>query len=177
MNRLQMLQNNNKYRILKIFIFNPTTKFGLREISRLVNLGLPSVRRYILDLVSEGLIRKEDFKGNPFYIAEIDSEKFRNYSIISFQYELFESGVIEYIWNRVSPKSIIFYGSARKGESIEDSDIDLFVIGRKIDLDLKKYEDIIGKKIHLIIQESKDIKEELKNNLANGIVLKGYLKF
>jgi len=171
-----MLQNNNKYKILKVFFLSPITKFGLREISRAVKLGLPSVKKYLNELISENLIMKENYKGNPVYFAERDYEKFKIYKIISTQYELFNSGVIDYIWKKVSPEAIIFYGSYRKGESTEDSDIDLFAIGKKTEVNLDKYEHILGKKIHLIIEENHSISNELKNNLINGIVLKGYFK-
>jgi len=39
-----MFKNNNTYKILKIFLENPTTKFGLREISRMVSLAPASVK-------------------------------------------------------------------------------------------------------------------------------------
>ncbi|MEK6914729.1 MAG: nucleotidyltransferase domain-containing protein [Nanoarchaeota archaeon] len=170
-----MLQKNNKYKVLKIFFDNTTTIFGLREISRKASLALPSVKKYLDELASEGLIRKEVRKNTPQYIANRDSEKFKFYKILSIQYELFESGVIEYIWKQVSPEAIILYGSSRKGESIENSDIDLFVIGKKIEINLDKFEKILNKKIHLIINNFYDVPKELRKNLINGILLKGYI--
>ena len=171
-----MLQNNNAYKVLKVFFDSPTCKFGLREISRKVNISLPSIKRYLLDLEKDKLIRIINEKGNPVYNAEIDSEKFKFYKVLSIQYELFESGIINYIWNKVCPETIIFYGSYRKGESIDGSDIDLFAIGKKTKIDLDNYEKILGKKVHLIIENKDRIPKELKNNLINGIVLKGYFK-
>lgn len=171
-----MLQNNNYYKVLRVFLDSPTSRFGLREISRKIKLSFPSVKRYLLELEKENLIRIIKEKEVPAYLAEIDSQKFKFYKILSAQYELFQSGVIDYLWKKISPEAIIFYGSYRKGESIEGSDIDLFAMGKKTEVDLKKYEKILGRKIHLIIEENHKIPNELKNNLANGIVLKGYFK-
>ncbi len=171
-----MLQKNNTYKVLKVFLDSPTSEFGLREISRKIGLALPSVKNYLLDLRNEGLVKVVQKRGNPTYVAERDSRKFRFYELLSMQYELFESGVIDFIWNELAPEAIIFYGSHAKGEAIENSDIDLFAIGKKSKIDLRKYEKILGKGIHLMNDELKKIPKELKNSLVNGIVMRGYFK-
>lgn len=171
-----MLQKNSRYRVLKVFLDSPTSKLGLREISRKINLAFPSVKKYLLELERRGLIRIKEERGNPVYIAEIDSERFRFYKGLFMQYELFESGVIDYLWKVLCPESIIFYGSYVRGEATENSDIDLFAVGKKVNINLEKYEKILGKKIHLIIDRIDNVSKELKNNLSNGIVMRGYFK-
>jgi len=171
-----MLQNNNRYKVVKVFLDSPAYKFGLREISRKINLALPSVKKYLIELEKQKLIRKEEEKGNPVYLAERDSEKFKFYKKLSIQYELFESGIVDYLWKKLSPEAIIFYGSYSKGEATENSDIDLFAIGKKEKMNLENFERMLSKRIHLIIDKLEKIPKELKNNLANGIVLKGYFK-
>lgn len=155
----------------------PTREFGLREISREIGLALPSVKKYLLELEEEGVVEVRESKGSPVYVAKIDSGKFGFYEGFFMQYELFESGVVDYIWKKVCPEAIISYGSFVKGEALEDSDVDLFAVGKwEGNLDLKKYEKIIGKSIHLMVDEISNIPKELKNNLANGIVMRGYFK-
>ena len=171
-----MLQNNNKYEVLKVFLKSPTREFGLREVSRKVGVALPSIKKYLLELEKEGIVEIREVRGYPVYVANIDSEKFRNYQNLSTQYELIESGVIDYIWKKLCPEAIIFYGSHSKGEAMDDSDIDLFVIGSKSGIKLSKYEKLVGREIHLMSDKLENIPKELKNNLINGIVMKGYLK-
>jgi predicted nucleotidyltransferase len=171
-----MLQKNNEFKVLKVFFDMPNYKFGLREISRKINLALPSVKNYLLILEKEGLIRVGEEKGNPVYFAEMDSLKFRFYKSLFIQDELFESGAIDFIWKNLFPEAIILYGSYAKGEAIENSDVDLFAVGKKSEISLEKYEKILEKKIHLIVDELNNIPKELKNNLANGIVMRGYFK-
>ena len=92
-------------------------------------------------------------------------------------FELYNSGLTNYLWDKLSPRAIILYGSSAKGESLEESDIDLFIIGKERKINLEKFEKELGKKIHLIFEDNpKKIPDELKNNLINGIILKGYLK-
>lgn len=96
---------------------------------------------------------------------------------ISIIYELNESGLVDFLWDKLAPDAIILYGSHAKGEAIEESDIDMFIIGKEKKVDLKEFERKLGKKLHLMFQSDiKKISKELKNNLINGIILKGYLK-
>ena len=82
-----------------------------------------------------------------------------------------------FLWDELSPKAIILYGSFAKGESLEESDIDLFVIGKERKIKLEEFEKKLGRKIHLMFDDNpKNIPNELKNNLINGVVLKGYFK-
>ncbi|HJZ19281.1 MAG TPA: nucleotidyltransferase domain-containing protein [Candidatus Nanoarchaeia archaeon] len=172
-----MLQKNNRYKLLKIFLFNPTEEFRLRELSRLSKISPPSVMAYLKEFEREELIKSFKKRGVPFYKSEIDSEKFREYKKISILFELNDSGLTNFLWDELSPKAIILYGSFAKGESLEESDIDLFVIGKERKIKLEEFEKKLGRKIHLMFDDNpKNIPNELKNNLVNGIVLKGYLK-
>lgn len=172
-----MLVNYNKYKLLKVFFLNPTDSMRLREISRMANLSPPSVMQYLKDFEKQGLVKKYIKRNIPFYQAERDSEDFKAYSRIGMLFELQDSGLIGHLWEKLAPEAIILFGSCAKGESTEESDIDIFIIGKERKLDLKSYEKKIGRNIHLLFEENpKDISKELINNLINGIVLKGYLK-
>ena len=172
-----MLENYNKYKILKVFLFNPAEEFRLRELSRLSKISPPSVISYLKEFEKEGLIRAFRKREIPFYKGEIDNENFREYKKLSILFEINNSGLIDFLWNKTAPKAIILYGSYAKGESLEESDIDIFIIGDEKKINLEKFEEKIGKKIHIIFEKNpKKILKELKNNLVNGIILKGYLK-
>lgn len=172
-----MLEKYNRYKLLKIFLFNPAEEFRLRELSRMSKISPPSVVSYLKEFKKEELIKSIIKRGIPFYKGEIDNEKFREYKKISALFEINSSGLTDFLWENVAPRAIILYGSHAKGESLEESDIDLFIIGDEKKINLEKFEKKIGKKIHLMFEKDpKNIPKELKNNLVNGIVLKGYLK-
>lgn len=171
-----MLSDYNKYKVLKVFLYNPTESFRLRELSRKVNLAPLSVGNYIRELEKEGLIKvhiKDEIK---FYTGQRDSLKFSRYQKLSIQYELYECGVIDKIWDELHPQAIILYGSYAKGEAIETSDIDIFIISKEKNINLSEFERKIGKGIHLMFKIDNKISVELKNNLANGITMKGYFR-
>ncbi|MBS3073498.1 nucleotidyltransferase domain-containing protein [Candidatus Pacearchaeota archaeon] len=150
-----MLNKYNRYNLLKLFLDSPTEK----------------------DFEREGLIKKQIKRKIPFYTAIRDNPNFILYKKLSILFELNDIGLIDYLWDKLSPESIVLYGSFVKGESIEDSDIDLFILGKERKVDITKFEDKLDKKIHLFFKESlKEIPNELKNNILNGVILKGYLQ-
>ncbi len=172
-----MLEKYNRYKLLKVFLYSPTDSFRLREISRLTKISPPSVMVYLKEFEKEGLIKKQIKRNVPFYMAIRENSNFILYKKMSIFYELNRSGLIDYLWDKLSPKAIILYGSFSKGESTENSDIDIFILGKNKELELSEFEKKIEKKIHLISKESlKEVPAELKNNLLNGIILRGYIK-
>lgn len=171
-----MLKDYNKYKVLKLFLYNPTSSFRLRELSRKVGLAPLSISNYLKEFEKEGLIKiniKENIKS---YIAQRENITFSRYQKLSVQYELYDSGIIDKIWNETNPEAVILYGSYAKGEAIETSDIDLFIIGQEKKINLSEYIKKMSKEIHLIFQPKDKISNELKNNLINGIIMKGYFK-
>ena len=81
------------------------------------------------------------------------------------------------IENKTNPDVIVLYGSASKGEDVEDSDLDLFIIAKEKPINLERFEKELNRKIHIIFENSlKRVSKEFLNNLINGIVLYGYLK-
>ena len=172
-----MLENYNRYKLLRVFMDSPLESFRLRELSRMSRISPPSTMIYLKDFEREELIEKYEKRGIPFYKANVDSEKFRTYKKISILFELGDSGLVDFLWDRLAPEAIILYGSYAKGESVDSSDIDLFIIAKEKRIDLGEFERKLGKNIHLMFNKNPEkIPKELKNNLINGIVLKGYLK-
>jgi predicted nucleotidyltransferase len=171
-----MLDNYNTYKLLKVFLDNPTESFRLRELGRLSKISPASVIKYLFDFEKKNLIEKYEKRGIFFYRALRENSNFVLYKKISILYELNNSGLVDYLWEKLSPEAIILYGSYSRGESIENSDIDIFVVGKICEGDISKFEKILNKKIHLMCEINKKIPNELKNNLINGILLKGYFK-
>lgn len=171
-----MLEKYNKYALLKIFLYSPTEVFRLRELSRLSAISPPSVLNYLRAFEKEKLITSYTKEKVPFYRADLHNETFSFYQKLSILYELHHSGLISFLWEKVAPEAIILYGSFAKGEATEHSDIDLFVIGKKKETNLSPFEEKLGRYIHLMFDDVKNIPKELKNNLINGIVLRGYFK-
>jgi len=171
-----MIQNYIKYKILRIFFDYPTRKFQLREISRIIPLGLPSVINHVKDLEKQCFVKKIDGGIYDSYTSdktEIFKIYKRNDILIRFQ----ESGLIDFLVDSFIPDAIVLFGSASRGEDIEESDVDLFLVAKEKRMDLKAFEKKLNRKISLHFEDKiQNMPKELLNNVVNGIVIYGYLR-
>lgn len=172
-----MLQKNNKYRILKVFFEQPTAELQLRQICRLAKLSPPSTKKYLQELEAEGLVAKSKRNVYPVYRAVRDSQLFKSLKKWALAIELSTSGAVDYLAEKCAPDAIIVFGSAARGEDIEQSDIDIAILAEETVLDLKRYEKRLGRKIApFFAQKFSELSKELKNNILNGIILYGYVR-
>jgi predicted nucleotidyltransferase len=177
-----MLQKDNRNKVLSVFFEDPLPEgigFQLREISRNVKIAPPSVKNYLLELEKENLIIKSKHRiyGYPVYLASRDNENFKFLKRIDNITKIKESNLLEHIYEKCMPNVIILFGSCANGEDLKNSDIDLFIQAKEEKLDLSKYEKVLNKRINLFFNNDfNKLSKELKNNILNGIILKGYLK-
>jgi len=172
-----MLSDYNAWKVLTAFFNNPLKEFGLRELSRKVKLAPKSVKNYLKEFIKKKIIIESVRNKSPIYKANRENEKFIFYKKICNQEILKESEVIKYIYDSCLPDMIILFGSFSKGEDIKNSDVDLYVQSKEKKLTLEKYEKMIGRKINIFFSpDLNKLSNELKNNIINGIIIKGYLK-
>ena len=172
-----MFDEWSKYRVLQVFFHQPTTKHQLREISRKTDLGPPSVKKYLEELMKEGFVEKVEEGVYPGYQATMN-EKFKSYKRTDTVRKIKDSGLLDYLENKLHPSAVVLYGSAAYGEDTEESDLDILTIAGKKKLNLERYEKDFKRNINIKFMEEEDItsNREFTNSLANGIVLKGFLK-
>ncbi len=176
-----MLQKSSIWNTLSVFFRFPVRQHYLIEISRIVKIAHTSIKSNLDELVKLGLVKvtieKRQKRKYPLYSANLDSNLFKQYKRTYNQLSLYESGLITYLDEKLTPKSIVLFGSFQKGDDTEDSDVDLFVECDKEDIDVKKFESKLARKIQLHFNASfTKLPKELKNNIINGIVVHGYLE-
>lgn len=97
---------------------------------------------------------------------------------------VYQSGLVEFLNDYFkNPRAIILFGSFRKGEDISTSDIDIAIetdenkeheaMGLR---ELNEFEKSIGRKIQIHLFNRNKIDTNVFNNIANGIVLLGFLE-
>jgi predicted nucleotidyltransferase len=175
-----MLQKSSIEKTAEIFFISPSKSHYLADISRSIKLAHTSVKKNLNCLVKSGLIIESiEKKGNrkfPLYKAA-DSKLFRQNKLIYNLSSLPESGLIDFIEEKLMPKAIVLFGSYRRGEDREDSDIDIFIECKEEKLNLNKFEKKLNRKIQLHFKENFALyPKELKNNIINGIVMRGFLE-
>ena len=175
-----MLEKSNDWKLLGLFFKKPLYSFHLREICRLLGWSPTKVRMHIADIKKKNLVVGYKEKNLSLFKSNRESEEFKTYKKIYNLLYAFEVGKI--IEKNVEDfDAIVFFGSASKGEDIENSDFDFCAVGAKEEeIEFKKIENEFNRKISLLfiedLENTKRKNKELLNNLVNGFVIRGYLK-
>lgn len=175
-----MLQKSSMFKTEEIFFIEPSKKHYVADISRTTKIAHTSIKKNIQKLQKENLIKEiKEIRGSrtfPHFLANINN-KFIEQKMIYNISSLLKSNLITFLEEKLMPKSIVIFGSYRRGEDREGSDIDIFVETKNEQIDLKKFEKRLKRKIQLHFKENfNDYSKELKNNIINGVVLFGFLE-
>ncbi len=107
----------------------------------------------------------------------MENEDYKHFKKIDLIHRVKETGLLENLKSEYQPDCIVVFGSAVRGEDTEDSDIDLFLQAKAKEINLNEFEENLSRSIQLHISKSvEEYSEELRNNIANGTVLHGYLE-
>ena len=167
--------NTSIERVVEVFMKKPTKGLQIREVIRETKLGNPTVMRVLDKLTKKNMIKKIPGRIYPYYEGNMENFAFKKLKIMNITIAL--EPLITEINEILHPNCIVLFGSAAKGEDTEQSDVDLFVQAKRKDVDTIKIEKHLERKISLIFESDiKKVNKELRNNLANGIVLSGYLE-
>lgn len=179
-----MLQKNNTGILMKIFFENPTKGFQLRELSRISKISTTGVKSALLELLDENIIVAVKEKRYEYYEANRDDSDYKIAKKFFNVKTLYETGLIDYLEKGLNhPEAIFLFGSSARGEDVERSDIDIFILASiKKELDLSLFHKQLKREIKLMIMNKDEFKRakekspELINNVINGISLSGFLE-
>ncbi len=172
-----MFEKKNNERIKGIFFGNPTRVYSLREIARKLKISPSNVHLIIQGLAKEGLIYRKK-KGNLSELQAKREEIFVWQKKVYNLSQIYSSGLKTFLEEAYAhPETIVLFGSYSRGEDTETSDIDLAVVtAKKLSLNLAFYEKKLKRKISIHEITLEKVRGEFLNNLANGLVIAGYLK-
>lgn len=166
--------------IFRFLCINAGTKLNQNEISRALNVSPTAVAKSLKDLEDEEIIVKTKSSTMNLISIEInlDSEKVVGMKRAENLKMLYELGLVELLYDKFMGSLIILFGSYSYGTDISNSDIDIAIIGsKKKDIELAKFEKNLGRKIILQFYDSlTELHKNLRNNIINGIVLKGVIE-
>ncbi len=165
------------------FFSYPTQEFSLNELIKALNISKTSANQAVNQLVEQGLISFKTI-GRLWRIkAEATNENFIKRKIPSNLYYVYRTGIIDYVAQHFpQARCVVLFGSVRKGDDIETSDIDIALeVAQETQLQIYDlvldhfgYRENVPVKIHLFSRKNIDI--HLFANIANGIVLSGFLE-
>ena len=181
---LKLYEETAKNKVIEVLFKYPEKEFSLSDLAREAGVAKANIGNILEEFQGAGLISIEKLskiwriranQTNWFYI--------RSKIVYNLNW-VYKSGLVEFLIDHFkSPKAVVLFGSFRKGEDISPSDIDIAIESDEVDdykiiglRELSEFESIIGRRIqiHLFNRETIDI--NIFNNIANGIVLWGFLE-
>ncbi len=168
--------------LLEYFIKEPEREFHIRELAKLTKRSPTTVSKYLIKFKKDKILNSKKKFNHLFFKANIENPIFKDLKLFYNIKKLRESGLVDHLIEEFNhPEAIILFGSFRKAEDFPKSDIDMLVItSLKKEINLIKFEKILGHKIQLFLHSNKEIdnmkvkNKELLNTWANGLVLNGF---
>ena len=162
----------------------PTAKIGLSDLAKSINSSKTAAKQAVESLVNVQFLNR-DVVGKAWLLSANQKHPYFITKKIPYNLNLvYESGILEEVYKVVpSARNIILFGSYRWGTDTEESDIDIAVevVDNK---DLKiinlgtigqlGYRKNILINLHIFSRNKVDL--NLFANIANGIILDGFLE-
>ncbi|MBR9678473.1 MAG: nucleotidyltransferase domain-containing protein [Nanoarchaeota archaeon] len=183
--KVELRELNEAYnKVLTWFFSFPNIEMSLNNLSRELKISKTTTNRVITQLVEEGFLAIKVL-GRTWRIS-CNKDHTYNYSRkVSYNLTLiYESEIIKCVYELIrNSKAIILFGSYRKGDDTEESDIDIavevlsndklkiFDLGVITQFGIRKN---VPVNLHVFSRNKIDL--NLFSNIANGIVLEGFLE-
>ena len=173
--------------LLYWFYSFPNKETSLNELSSNLHISKTNAKRIVEILVKEGFLKREIY-GKTWRITCDKDHPYNFTRKIAFNltmvYESYREGIMDDISKLVGNiRSVILFGSYRKGDDTEESDVDIAVEVlnneeiRIVELGvIPKFGFRRNVKVNLHIFSRSNIDINLFSNIANGIVLDGFLE-
>ena len=188
LNNVKTIELGEAYqKVLYLYFSFPNSESGLNDLSADLKISKSTAKKVVNDLIKIGFLNRKIY-GKTWRIT-CNQRHFYNLTRktifnLAMVYEAYESGLREDIRKVVkNPRVVMLFGSYRRGDDTEKSDIDIAVEILE-DKELQIFE--LGKiaefgyrenvPVNLHVFSRKKIDLNLFSNIANGFVLEGFLE-
>lgn len=183
--KLDPIEEREAYlKVLHWFFSFPTREMSLNDLSETLKISKTTAKRIVLQLIEEDFLKREII--GKLWRISCNLQHHYNYTRkISYNLALiYESKILEIIHDYIrNSRAIILFGSYRKGDDTERSDIDIAIEvldDKQVEIvEFVKFSEIGHRKnvlVNLHIFSRNKIDLNLFSNIANGIVLEGFLE-
>ena len=175
---------NNISSAMALFFRYPRREFTLTEVAKETALSKGAMSHIISELAKAGFVTISAI-GKAYRIrADVEGSLYKKEKAAYNIAGIIRSGLPEFLASRHHhPRCIVLFGSFRRGEDDEDSDIDIAVevpageeTGSIEHKELRSFGRQMGRKISIHLYDRKTIDRNVFLSIANGIVLYGLLE-
>lgn len=172
-----------KQKVAEVLFKHPESEFSLSDLAKEAGVRKSNIGKILDDFHKQGLIEITKLSNIWRIRANQRSQLFLRNKIVYNLSMIHQTGLTDALIEAFqNPKAIILFGSYRLGEDIADSDIDIAIETAAEEYkalrlkELASFEKVLERniQIHLFNRKAADL--NLFNNIANGIVLWGFLE-
>ncbi len=183
--KIDLFEINEAYQKVLFWFFSyPNKEFSLNDLADQLKIAKTTARKVVEVLIAAEFLKNETV-GRLWRISCRQDHIYNFSRKISYNLMMiYESGILQDIHNHVpNSKAVILFGSYRKGDDTEKSDIDIAVeVAGDQQLQIKQigifpkfgFRENVPINLHIFSRNKIDI--NLFSNIANGIVLEGFLE-
>lgn len=182
------LELNEAYqKVLYWFFSFPDREIGLNDLSLELKISKTTAKKIIDIFVKEGFLNKKIY-GKSWSISCNKMHIYNSTRKIAFNLAMIYEAYLKWMRDDIfkvvrSPKAIILFGSYRKGDDTEKSDIDIAIeVSDSEEVKIVELGTIPifgfrqNVKVNLYIFSRNKVDLNLFSNIANGILLEGFLE-
>ncbi len=188
----------SRQRVLEVLFKYPDLEFGLSELAKKAGIAKTHIGKILDEFQSLELVEIKKTRKMWQIRANQSNSNFTKRKIVYNLSLIYQNNLIEVILKKYGiQRAIILFGSFRKGEDISTSDVDIAVDCTDVSIisklpahginnswetfsvnmkELESLERAINRKIQLHFFNRKNVDINVFNNIANGIVLYGFLE-
>ena len=183
--KIDLINLNEAYQKVMLWFFSfPTREIGLNDLAIATKISKTTANHIVTQLEAEGFLKKEVL--GKIWRISCNQNHLYNYSkkIAYNLTQIYESKILEMVNNTINnSRSVTLFGSYRRGDDTEKSDIDIAVeVLDNDELKIHKlgefpkfgYRENVAVNLHTFSRNKVDL--NLFANIANGIVLQGFLE-
>ena len=185
LNKVKSMETTIAYqKVIGWFFAYPLKEMSLNDLSAALNMPKTTAKKVVEQLIKEGFLNRELF-GKMWKISCNQNHIYNHTRKISQNLNMiFESQILDILHDKIrNPKSVILFGSYRKGDDNEKSDIDIAVevLGNE-EMKIAElgvipqfgFRKNVLVNLHIFSRNKIDL--NLFSNISNGILLEGFLE-
>jgi len=159
--------------LLTLFFTNPSKRYYLRELQRMLGYSAGSIRRELLRFQKDNLFTTQKVGNLLYYRLNTTHPLFKELKSIISKTVGVEGSLRELISSVKKIKTAFIYGSFASKKQKADSDIDLMIIGTPDVSSLNEKISELGKKLEREINITTYSRDEYKNKrkMKSGFIL------
>jgi len=177
MDIFKLTKSKTREKILQLFFSDPSKKYYLRELERILGISVGNIRRELLSLEKAGLFKREKAGNQVYYFLNKDSALFEDFKNIVFKTIGIQGRLKEELKRIKGINRAFIFGSFAKNKENSSSDIDLMIIG-EVDEDflisrISKLENLFKREINYHLIDEEEWKEKSKKDSFIKAVISG----